>query len=301
MIYTVTLNPALDYVVWVDELRTGAINRTQRSEAYPGGKGVNVSIVLHRLGVPTQALGFAGGMPGGALCEALHSMGVPAAFLHAAEGDTRINVKIVAGEETEVNGVGPILTEENLQQLIDRLRVLRPGDVLVLAGSLPRGLGSDTYARLAEVAAQYGARAVVDTSGPALGESLRAKPYLIKPNRAELSGLLGRPMGTTEQVERAAREVQQMGAQNILVSMGKGGAALLEADGTFTVLPAPEGRPANTVGSGDAMVAGFLAALEGGSSMRRALDWGLAAGTAAACVHWMPTKEEIEAVLPAEQ
>ena len=300
MIYTVTLNPALDYVVWLDELQPGQLNRTTKGHTHPGGKGVNVSITLHTLGIPNQAIGFAGGTVGKALCEALSSMGVPSEFLPPQEGETRINVKVQAQEETEVNGNGPILCEENLRQLMQKLDVLRPGDVLVLAGSLPQGLAADTYQRLAELAAQRGARAVVDTSGDVLEAALKAKPFLIKPNRAELSGLLRRAMGTIEQVERAAREVQQMGARNVLVSMDKGGAALLLEDGTFISLPAPEGKTVNTVGAGDAMVAGFLAALESSDDMQRALRWGLAAGTAAACVPWMPTKKEIEAMLPRE-
>ncbi len=301
VIYTVTLNPALDYVVWLDELQPGKLNRTSQGQTYPGGKGVNVSIVLHTLGVPTQAMGFAGGTAGKALCEALNGMGVPSAFLQLKNGETRINVKLQAQEETEVNGIGPILGEEDLQALIKKLEVLRPGDILVLAGSLPQGLAADTYARLAEAAAQRGARAVVDTCGDVLKQALAAKPFLIKPNRAELSGLLRRAMGTVEQVERAAREVQAMGAQNVLVSLDKGGAALLLADGTFVCQPAPKGNAVNTVGAGDAMVAGFLAALEQDDDLRKALDWGLAAGTAAACVPWMPTREQIEAMLPAER
>lgn len=301
MIYTVTLNPALDYVVWMDELQPGKLNRTQKGHTYPGGKGVNVSITLHTLGVPTQAMGFAGGTAGKALSEALNGMGVPSAFLQLRNGETRINVKLQAQEETEVNGVGPVLDEEDLQQLMKKLEVLRPGDILVLAGSLPQGLANDTYARLAQLASQRGARAVVDTSGDVLEQALKAKPFLIKPNRAELSGLLRRAMGTIDQVERAAREVQAMGARNVLVSMDKGGAALLMEDGTFVCRPAPQGKAVNTVGAGDAMVAGFLAALETQEDLLRALDWGLAAGTAAACVHWMPTKEQIEAMLPTQR
>lgn len=300
MIYTVTLNPALDYVVWLDEFQPGTLNRTEKSHTYPGGKGVNVAITLHTMNVPVKAFGFAGGTSGSALREALYDLGVKATFLPPKEGETRINVKIQANEETEVNSAGPVLDEHHLQLLMDKLEVLGPGDTLVLAGSLPLGLSDKTYARLSELAAKKGARAVVDTSGPALEQALSAKPFLIKPNRDELGGLLRRPMGSLEQVERAAREVQAMGAQNVLVSMGKGGAALLEQDGTFTFVPAPEGKSVNTIGAGDAMVAGFLGALENGCTMRRALDWGLAAGTAFACVPWMPTKKQIEALVPAE-
>ena len=301
MIYTVTLNPALDYVVWLNELRPGTLNRTTRGHLYPGGKGVNVAITLHEMGIPVQALGFVAGTAGGALCESLHELGLSTEFMLPGEGETRINVKIQAEEETEINGAGPVLNEDNLLALQEKLKILGPGDVLVLAGSLPRGVRMDVYAVLAGQAAKQGARVVVDTSGQVLGEALKAKPFLIKPNRAELSCLLGRPMGTMEQVERAAREAQEHGAQNVLVSLGSKGAALLEEDGTFTFAPAPEGRPVNTVGAGDAMVAGFLAALERGCTMRRAMDWGLAAGTAAACVPWMPTRAQILDKLPAEE
>ncbi len=290
MVYTVTLNPAVDYVVELDNLKMGDINRTSNEKIFFGGKGINVSIVLQRLGIETTAMGIIAGFTGKALENSLRFEGVHTDFLEA-DGFTRINIKIKSSPETELNGSGPFVDEQLLMGLIERLKVLTNDDIVVLSGSLPASLKSNTYKRIIDELKDTGVKIVLDTSGPALKEAVSSSPYLIKPNLAEMSSLLNKKLTVESEVIEGAKRLQKFGARNILVSMGSMGAIFVGEDGTVMREEAKRGRVINTVGSGDSMVAGFIAGLPGG--LRSALRLGIAAGSATAFSEGLATKNEI--------
>lgn len=290
MVYTVTLNPAVDYVVELDNLKMGDINRTSNEKIFFGGKGINVSIVLQRLGIETTAMGFIAGFTGKALENSLRFEGVHTDFLEA-DGFTRINIKIKSSPETELNGSGPFVDEQLLMGLIERLKLLKNDDIVVLSGSLPASLKSNTYKRIIDELKDTGVKIVLDTSGPALKEAVSSSPYLIKPNLAEMSSLLNKKLTVESEVIEGAKRLQKFGARNILVSMGPMGAIFVGEDGTVMREEAKRGRVINTVGSGDSMVAGFIAGLPGG--LRSALRLGIAAGSATAFSEGLATKNEI--------
>ena len=290
MVYTVTLNPAVDYVVELDNLKMGDINRTSNEKIFFGGKGINVSIVLQRLGIETTAMGIIAGFTGKALENSLRFEGVHTDFLEA-DGFTRINVKIKSSPETELNGSGPFVDEQLLMGLIERLKLLKNDDIVVLSGSLPASLKSNTYKRIIDELKDTGVKIVLDTSGPALKEAVSSSPYLIKPNLAEMSSLLNKKLTVESEVIEGAKRLQKFGARNILVSMGSMGAIFVGEDGTVMREEAKRGRVINTVGSGDSMVAGFIAGLPGG--LRSALRLGIAAGSATAFSEGLATKNEI--------
>lgn len=292
MIYTVTLNPAIDYVVGLDAFVSGAVNRCHRENIEFGGKGINVSRVLHQLGVETTALGFIAGFTGQALEQGLQEMGLTTRFIPASEGMTRINVKIHAGQETEINGIGPRITPCELQQLMTQLGTIEAGDTVVFSGSIPKCLASDTYGKLMDCLPPQ-VRTVVDATGEALRCALSRKPYLVKPNLPELEDFFGIPMDTKEKVEFAARKMQEMGAKNVLVSMAAQGAMLLDEYGCTHWAKAPKGEVVNSVGAGDSMVAGFLAAVAKGDSYDLALRMGIAAGSATAFQTGLADNERI--------
>lgn len=298
MVYTLTCNPAIDYVVQLDApLTGGAVNRSH-SEAYQfGGKGINVSNVLRQLEVPTVALGFVAGFTGCALEDNLQKMGLSTDFIHLSHGQTRINVKVKSDLETEINGAGPEVGEEALQALYDRLDKIHADDVLVLSGSVPVSLGSDVYAKILHRLQCKHIRTVVDAGGALLTNTLPYKPFLIKPNRDELEGIAGHPLKDESQIAEAARDLQRMGAQNVLVSMAGSGAMLLDETGALHRLPCPRGQVRNSVGAGDSMVAGFLAGFLQTGSYAYALRLGIAAGSATAFSLELATKEEIHALL----
>lgn len=294
MVYTVTLNPALDYVVRVDELRAGELNRAKSEEVQLGGKGINVSCVLGELGVDSVALGFAAGFTGKALQELLQGRGIRTDFVWLREGLTRINVKLKAGQETEVNGRGPEIPEEALEALFQKLDGIGRGDVLVLAGSIPGTLPGDVYRRILAKAEGRGVLTVVDAAGELLCEALAYRPFLIKPNRAELEEIFGETPGTDAEILACARRLQERGARNVLVSMAGDGSMLLDETGNVHRLGTPRGCVRNSVGAGDSMVAGFLAGWLRGEGYAAAHRMGAAAGSATAFSDRLATREEIE-------
>lgn len=297
MVYTVTFNPAIDYVIRLDALTPGAINRARQELIQFGGKGINVSTVLGRLGVDSVALGFLAGFTGQALEQELRRAGVRTDFLHLPDGFTRINVKIKAGEETELNGRGPEIGPHALEQLLAKLDRLVQGDVLVLAGSIPACLPDDIYQRLLSRLEGRGVLAVVDAEGALLSRVLEYRPFLVKPNHLELGGMFGRELHTIEEIRAGAGALQQRGARNVLVSMAGEGAILLDETGRFHRIAAPEGRVRNSVGAGDSMVAGFLAGWLQTGDYGQALRLGTAAGSATAFSDGLATQAAVEALL----
>jgi 1-phosphofructokinase len=283
MIYTITLNPALDYVVRLPgTLKEGSVNRAEAAEVQFGGKGINVSLVLKELGISSTALGFTAGHTGAWLEQGLRQRGLCTEFIRLPEGETRINVKLKAGKETDVNAPGPAISPEAMEQLLARIGRLAKGDLLVLAGSVPAGLAPDIYEKLLAQAERCGAHGVVDAEGALLEQALPHRPFLIKPNRDELSGLFGYPIETDAEIEACAAALQQNGARNVLVSLGGDGALLCDETGRTYRRAAPKGRAVNTVGAGDSMVAGFLAGWMQTHSYEKALLWGTAAGATTA-------------------
>ncbi len=296
MIYTVTFNPALDYVLHLDNLVVGAINRTKTEQIVNGGKGINVSTVLKNLGVDNTALGFCAGFTGEALEKGINADGVKTDFVHLKNGFSRINVKIRAQEDTDINGQGPEIKDEDIEKLFLKLDSLTQGDILVLAGSIPSTLPKDIYERILKRLDGKGVKAVVDATGELLVNVLKYHPFLIKPNNDELGEIFGRTLETDEEIIEYAQRLREMGAENVLVSMGGAGAILVTADGFFKRGVA-KGRVVNTVGAGDSMVAGFLYGYLKSGDYEYALKTGTAAGGATAFTVGIATKAEIEAVL----
>ncbi len=294
MIYTVTLNPAIDHFVSLPTFAAGGLSRAETEEFSFGGKGVNVSRVLKELDVPSVTLGFVAGFTGDALEAGLRAQGLSVDFLRVA-GQTRVNTKISAQTETELNGVGPTVTAADFAALCDKVGALAAGDTLVLSGSLAKGLSANAYARLA-AAAKDGVRVAVDTAGEPLKEALAAKPFLIKPNEAELRALCDSANGDPLTM---AKRAQEMGARNVLVSRGAAGALLLTEDGDVVACAAPQGVVKSTVGAGDSLLAGFLAVLDNEKSPADALRFGVAVGSATAFSVGLAKKEDIDAVLAA--
>ena len=281
MIYTLTLNPALDYVVRLPALRMGMTNRAETTALQLGGKGINVSCILRELGMETTALGFIAGFTGDALEAELARRGVSTDFIHLTEGLTRINVKLgTANGETEINGAGPAISDEALEALWRRLDCLTAEDTLVLAGSIPPSLPRDFYGRVAKELSEREVRLIVDAEGEALTAALPYRPFLVKPNRTELEGWVGHPLPAEDDLKAAAEALQKAGGRNVLVSLGGDGALLLDEYGALRRMSAPPIIPVNTVGAGDSMVAGFLAGLSDGYPA--ALRLGIAAGSATA-------------------
>ena len=301
MIYTVTFNPSLDYVIQVDKLVPGEINRTTHEAVYPGGKGNNVSVILSNLGHSSKALGFTAGFTGEALENMLKEFGCDTAFIRLPEGSTRINVKINAGEETEINGQGPVITEEAQQALFEQLDALKKEDILVLAGSIPNTLPSDIYERILEHLQGRGIHFVVDATKELLLKVLKYHPFLIKPNNHELGEMFGVTLKTRDEIVTYAKKLQEMGAENVLVSMAGDGAILLTEDGIIYKAKPPKGKVLNSVGAGDSMVAGFLAGWFKSGDYRTAFKMGVAAGSASAFSEFFATGEEVEKIYESVQ
>lgn len=295
MIYTVTFNPALDYAMHIDALCEGETNRSSGEYIQFGGKGINVAVVLSRLGVQTTALGFVAGFTGDALETAVKAEGVCTGFIHLKEGLTRINVKLKGEKETEINAGGPAIDGDALSVLYQQLDKLKVGDTLVLAGSVPKSLPADIYAQILRRLQGREIRFVVDATDKVLKAALPYAPFLIKPNLRELEELSGRTLDTPAAVTAAAKELQAQGAQNVLVSLGKDGALLLDANGEPHTVAAHKGTPVNTVGAGDSMVAGFLAGVDKGYAYALAL--GNAAGGATAFAAGLAQKEQIDTLM----
>lgn len=283
MIYTVTLNPAIDYVVKLGgALKPGVINRNQSEDYQFGGKGVNVSNVLHTLGEETTALGFVAGFTGEALQQGLRAIGLKTDFVCAASGMTRINVKVKADEETEINGIGPDISAEELDMLCGKLDTIKEGDMLVLSGSIPACLPEDTYEKVMHRLAGRGVLVTVDASGELLMRTLKDHPFLIKPNHHELGEIFGKTLAADKDIMACAQQLQTMGARNVLVSMAGDGALLLDETGKAHRIGCPKGTVINSVGAGDSMVAGFLAGYLRSGDYAQALRLAAAAGSATA-------------------
>lgn len=299
MIYTLTLNPAIDYVIRLDKFLPGQTNRSSVATIQFGGKGINVSCVLSELGVENTALGFIGGFTGAALADFLRERGIYADLIQLEEGLTRINIKLKTGhkpiQETEINAAGPAIPEEALDGLMAKLDGLTEGDILVLAGSIPPSLPRDLYSRIMAKLSGRGIRFVVDAEGETLMATLPYRPFLIKPNHAELEGIVGHPLPTEEDLRSAALSLKQAGAQNVLISLGGEGAILLDENREFHRAPAAAVTTVNTVGAGDSMVAGFIAGLAGGYEY--ALKLGIAAGGATAASDGLGMRAAIQNLL----
>ena len=297
MIYTVTFNPAIDYVVHFEHLRPGEINRKESEEFQFGGKGINVSNVLRSLGFDTVALGFVAGFIGEGFEKGLTEMGLKTDLIHVKEGMTRINVKVKAGEETEINGIGPTITEADMEKLYEKLDRIGPEDLLVLSGSIPKCLPGDTYERIMARLDGRGIPIAVDATKDLLVNVLKYHPFLIKPNNHELGEIFGKVLKTDEEIADCARKLQEMGGRNILVSMAGAGALLLDENGRVHRIGCPKGKVLNSVGAGDSMVAGFLAGWLGKGDYDYALKLGTATGSATAFSIGLAEKPLIESLL----
>ena len=292
MVYTVTFNPAIDYVVRIKEIIVGATNHSQREDIYFGGKGINVSVVLKELGVDSKALGFTAGFTGEAIEKGLADLGIDTDFVHLKTGNSRINVKLKSAEETEINGQGPHIDDESVTALFQKLDSLIDGDTLILAGSIPSSLPADIYERILERLSLKKIRVVVDATKDLLLNVLKFKPFLVKPNNHELGDMFGVKLKTDEEIEKYARKLQDMGAVNVLISMAKDGSMLIDETGKMHRMGVCKGKVKNSVGAGDSMVAGFTAGIQSGD-YEYALKLATAAGGATAFSDGLATKEKI--------
>ncbi len=297
MIYTVTFNPALDYVIAVDHFVPGQINRTKEETMVCGGKGINVSTLLANLGYESTALGFVAGFTGEEIVRRCQKAGFHSDFIRVKEGMSRINVKMRSDEETEINGMGPAITEKDAALLFEQLEELNAGDMLVLSGSIPSSISSGIYKEIMERLFDRGIQIVVDAEKALLMEVLPLHPFLIKPNNHELAAMLDRKLNTREDILDAAKELQARGARNVLVSMAGDGAILLTEDGAVYEEGVCRGTLVNSVGAGDSMVAGFLAGYLKTRDYGYALKLGTASGGATAFSHGIGTKEKIMELL----
>ncbi len=298
MIYTLTLNPAVDYVADCGEIVMGAVNRLGGGEIFFGGKGINVSLVLRQLGISSTASGFIAGFTGEAIEKGIAEMGVNTDFVRLDSGFSRINIKLRNGfsTETELNGKGPEIPQNKVEELFNKLDKITDGDTIVLAGSIPASLSDDIYEKILEYLGKKKIRAVVDASGELLLNVLKYKPFLVKPNNIELGNLFNVTIDTAEKAAEYAMKLKEMGAVNVLVSMGEMGAILVDEQGRTHVSKAFSGTVKNTVGAGDSMVAGFIAGYEKGG-YEYALRLGTACGGATAFSDGLATKAEIDALM----
>ncbi|EWG11430.1 1-phosphofructokinase [Cytobacillus firmus] len=295
MIHTLTLNPSVDYIVELDEMIVGGLNRMKHDTKFPGGKGINVSRVLKRMDVESKALGFAGGFTGDYIVDSLNKENIQTDFVQVA-GDTRINVKIKTETETEVNAKGPGISGRNLEDLKNKIRILSEEDLLVLAGSIPSTLPETTYEELVKICSENGAAFVVDAEGELLKKVLPYKPFLIKPNHHELGEIFSREFTSAEEVIPFGQKLVEMGAQNVIVSLADKGAVLISADAAY-ISSVPKGKVKSSVGAGDSMVAGFLAAFEKHKNIEKAFQYSVASGSATAFSLGLCTKEKAEELL----
>ena len=296
MIYTVTFNPSLDYIVSVENFQLGLTNRTSSELMLPGGKGVNVSTVLMNLGIENTALGFAAGFVGDEIVRQMEEMGVQNGFIRIEEGVSRINLKLKSIDGTEINGQGPVISPEHVEELMKQLDRLGEGDVLFLSGSIPASMPDDAYQKIMERLDGRGVQIVVDATKDLLLNVLEYHPFLIKPNNHELGELFGVELRTREEVIPYAKKLQEKGAVNVLVSMAGEGAVFIDANGDVHMAPAPRGTLVNGVGAGDSMVAGFMAGWLAKQDYEHAFCMGVSAGSASAFSEHLATKAEIETV-----
>lgn len=297
MIYTVTFNPAIDYVIHLEDIELGAVNRTESEEIFFGGKGINVSTVLSNLGAENIALGFISGFTGKAIESGLNKNGIKTDFIELESGITRINVKIKSKEETDINGQGPAISRKAITELLDKLKILQRGDFLVLAGSIPSTMPDDIYEKIMERLKDSGSNIVVDATGDLLKNVLKYHPFLVKPNNHELGEMFGVEINTEEEIIEYAGKLRQMGARNVLVSRAGDGAILTAENGEVIKMGVPSGKVLNSVGAGDSMVAGFIFGYLQSGDYREALKLGTACGSATAFSPGLAEKEKVEELI----
>jgi len=296
VIYTVTFNPSLDYIVSVSDFALGKTNRTTKEQMLAGGKGINVSTVLHNLGIDNTALGFIAGFTGQEIKRKVQESGLKSEFMELENGFSRINVKMKDFDGTEINGMGPLIDEEAVERMKERLRKLEAGDMVVLAGSIPGTMSASVYREIMCELSEKGIAFVVDATQDLLLNVLEFHPFLIKPNNHELGEIFGVELTEREQVIPYAKKLQEKGARNVLVSMAGQGAVLLDENGVTYQLPAPKGQLVNAVGAGDSMVAGFIAGYTETKDYGHAFKMGVSAGSASAFSELLATREEIQRV-----
>lgn len=297
VIYTVTFNPSLDYIVSVKDFRPGMTNRTSSELMLAGGKGINVSIVLGNLGIKSTALGFIAGFTGDEIVRRLHNSGINSEFIKINDGISRINIKLKSIDGTEINGQGPHIDSSHIEQLMNRLRRLESGDILVLAGSIPAGISDNIYKDIMDMLKDKGVQIVVDATSRLLTNVLEYKPFFIKPNQHELGDIFNVTLNTQEEVIPYALELKKMGAVNVCVSMGGKGAILVADDGNVYKAKSPDGILKNSVGAGDSLVAGFLSGWIEKKDYEYAFRKGVATGSASAFSERLATNGEVNGLI----
>lgn len=297
MIYTITFNPALDYIVRVDDFKLGQVNRTSYEEIYAGGKGINVSIVLNNLNIENIALGYIAGFTGEEIENKVKSMGCKTDFIKLNNGMSRINVKLKSNKESEINGQGPDITENDLYKLYEKLDLLKEGDILVLAGSIPNTLPENIYEIIMERLKDKDVKIIVDATGDLLLNVLKYKPFLIKPNHHELGDLFNTEVKNEEEIIIYAKKLKEMGARNVLISMAGDGAIFITEDNRVIKSEVPKGKLVNSVGAGDSMVGGFIAGYLKDGKLEEAFKMGVATGSASAFSEGLATKDKVYELL----
>ena len=297
MIYTITFNPALDYISQVENFEIGKINRTKTEKILPGGKGLNVSTVLKNLGIESTALGFVAGFTGEELKRSIEEKVIKPDVIKVEKGITRINVKISSNEETALNGNGPEITEEDINKLLEKIKEITKEDMVILAGNIPRCINNDIYEIICKTLEKNNVTFVVDATKELLMNVLKYKPFLIKPNKEELEETFKEKIETKEEIIVHAKKLQQIGAQNVLISLGGDGAILVTTEGKEYYSKAPKGKVLNTVGAGDSMVAGFIAGYEQSGEFEQAFKIGIATGSASSFSMNLATAEEVANLL----
>lgn len=297
MIYTITFNPSIDYMVTVDQFQTGEVNRVQDEYILAGGKGINVSIVLKNLSVESQTLGFIAGFTGKEIQKRVEEKGIHTDFIDVHNGYSRINFKLKSQQETEVNGNGPHISKQDIELLMEKLKMLKKGDILVLSGSIPQCVSNDIYANIMKELQDIGIEIIVDATGELLMKVLEYKPFLIKPNNHELAEMFHVKLFDQKDIVTYAKKLQEMGAKNVLISMAGDGAFFICENGKVYFSEAPKGIVKNSVGAGDSMVAGFIAGYEKTKDYIQAFKMGVATGSASAFSHDLATQEEVDELL----
>ena len=297
MINTITLNPSLDYIVKVDDFKVGHVNRTSKEDIYPGGKGINVSIVLKNLGVKNRALGFTAGFTGEEIEKLVANHGVDNEFIRLEKGMSRINVKLKSKEESEIKGMGPDISKNDIEKLYEKLEALKAGDFVVLAGSIPNTLPDDIYETIMKDFKDKEINFVVDATKDLLLNVLKYKPFLIKPNHHELGEMFNVKLNSKDEIITYAKKLQEIGARNVIISMAGDGAILIEENGEITISDTPKGTLVNSVGAGDSMVGGFLAGIAENKNIKEAFKIGVATGSASAFSEGLATRDKVEELL----